>query len=62
MRKRLSKLLDAELRPCFLCLLLFVLAAIPIEPILAAVEAGVLLMLFIFYRFRSRHRRRSMVQ
>ena len=62
MRKRLSKLLDANLRPCFLCLLIFVLAAIPIEPILAAVEAVALLVLFIFYRNRSRQRRRSMTQ
>ncbi len=62
MRKRLSKLLDANLHPCFLCLLLFVLSAIPIEPILAAVEAVVLLVLFIYYRNRARQRRRSMAQ
>lgn len=62
MKKRLSKLLDENLQPCFLCLLLFVLATIPIEPILAAVEAVVSLALFIFCRNRSRKRRRSMSQ
>ena len=62
MKKRLSKLLDANLRPCFLCMLLFVLVAIPLEPVVAAAEAGVVLILFIFYRNRSRQRRRSMSQ
>jgi len=62
MKKRLSKLLDANLRPCFICLALFVLATIPIEPILAAVEAAAVLALFLFYRSQSRKRRRSMSQ
>ena len=62
MRKKLSKLLDAELRPCFLCLLVFVLLALAVDPILAAVEAAVVLMLFVFCRVRGRHRRRNMIQ
>ena len=62
MRKRLSKLLDANLHPCFICLLLFVLAALVIEPIFAAAEAVAVLILFIFYRTRGRQRRRSMAQ
>ena len=62
MRKKFSKLLDENLQPCFLCLLLFVLVTILIEPILAAVETVALLGLFVFCRNRSRKRRRSMSQ
>ena len=62
MRKRLSKLLDENLQPCFLCMLLFVLVTILVEPILAAVEAVVLLGLLIYCRNHSRKRRRSMSQ
>ena len=62
MKKRLSKLLDENLQPCFLCLVLFVLATVAIEPILAAVETVALLVLFFFCRNRSRQRRRSMSQ
>lgn len=62
MKKRLSKLMDANLRPCFIVLLLFALATIPFEPILAAVEGLVILLLFIFYRNQNRQRRRSMTQ
>ena len=62
MKKRLSKLMDANLRPYFICLVLFSLATTLFEPILAAVEAVAILMLFIFYRNQNRQRRRSMTQ
>ncbi|MBR2895262.1 MAG: DHH family phosphoesterase [Oscillospiraceae bacterium] len=62
MRKILSKLLDANLRPCFFCLLLFVLATVLIEPVLAAVEAMIVLVLFLYYRKQGRQQRRSMTQ
>ncbi len=62
MRKRLSKLLDANLRPCFICLALFAAAALFFNPILAAAEGAVVLILYLFYRFRARSRRRSMAQ
>lgn len=62
MRKRLSKLLDPNLQPCFLCMLLFILVTVLVEPILAAVETFVVLALFLFCRKRSQHRRRSMSQ
>ena len=60
MQKRLSKLMDANLRPYFITLVLFSLATIAFEPILAIVEAVVILLLFIFSRNQSRQRRRSM--
>ena len=62
MRKRLSKLLDMNVRPCFICLLLFAAATLVVSPILAGAEAVVILFLFIFYQVRSRKRRRSMAQ
>ena len=59
MQKRLSKLMDANLRPYFITLILFSLATILFEPILAIVEAVVILLLFLFSRNQSRQRRRS---
>ena len=59
MQKRLSKLMDANLRPYFITLILFSLATILFEPILAIVEAVAILLLFLFSRNQSRQRRRS---
>lgn len=62
MRKRLSKLMDVNLRPYFLALLLFSLVTIPFAPFLALLEGIVVLLLFLFYRDQARRRRRSMTQ
>lgn len=62
MHKKLSRLIEPNLQPFFLCLALFVLAAVPIQPWLAAVEAVALLLFYIFYRQQSRKRRRSVMQ
>ena len=60
MQKRLSKLMDANLRPYFICLVLFALVTVLFEPVLAIVEAAAILLLFFFSRNQSRQRRRSM--
>ncbi|MDE7011348.1 MAG: DHH family phosphoesterase [Oscillospiraceae bacterium] len=62
MHKKLSRLIEPNLQPYFLCFLLFILAALLVEPVLAAVETVVLLLLYIFYRNQSHARRRSIMQ
>ena len=62
MHKKLSRLIEPNLQPYFLCLALFIAAAVPIEPVLAILEAAVLLLLYIFYRRQTRKRRRSVMQ
>ena len=59
---KLSRLIEPNLQPYFLCLALCVAVAIPIEPLLAALEAVVLLLLYIFYRRQTKKRRRSVMQ
>ena len=41
MHKKLSRLVEPNLQPYFLCFLLFILAALLVEPVLAAAEAVV---------------------
>ena len=62
MHNKLSRLIEPNLQPYFLCLALCVAVAIPIEPLLAALEAVVLLLLYIFYRRQTKKRRRSVMQ
>ena len=62
MHKKLSRLIDPNLQPYFLCLALFSIVAIPIQPILALVEAVVLILLWIFYRHQTHKRRRTVMQ
>ena len=59
---KLSRLIEPNLQPYFLCLALCVAVAIPIESLLAALEAVVLLLLYIFYRRQTKKRRRSVMQ
>ena len=40
-RKKLSRLIEPNIQPCFLCLILFIIAAVPVQPWLAVVEAAV---------------------
>ena len=62
MHKKLSRLVEPNLQPYFLCLALFVAAAIPIQPLLAAAEALVLVLLYVFYSYQSARRRRNVMQ
>lgn len=60
--KKLSRLVEPNLQPYFFCLALFTAIAVPIQPMLAAAEAAVLVLLYMFYRYQSVRRRRSVVQ
>ncbi len=62
MHKKLSRLIEPNLQPYFLCLALFVLAAALIQPVLGVVEGVVLVALYLFYRNQNRRRRRSVMQ
>ena len=62
MHKKLSRLIEPNLQPYFLCLALFAAAAIPIEPLLAAAEAVAMAALYVVYRNQSYKRRRNVMQ
>ncbi len=62
MHRKLSRLIEPNLQPYFLCLALFTLLAIPVEPWLAAAEAVALVILYIVYRRQSSRRRRTIQQ
>lgn len=62
MRKKLSRLIEPNIQPCFLCLILFIIAAVPVQPWLAVVEAAVMTAFFIAYRKQRSRRRRSAMQ
>ena len=62
MHKKLSRLIEPNLQPYFLCLTLFVLATIPFQPVLAAAELAAMAGLYAFSRSQSRKRRHSAMQ
>ena len=59
MHKKLSRLIEPNLQPYFLCLALFAAVSAPIQPVLAGVEVIALAALYIFHRRQSRRRRRT---
>ena len=62
MHKKLSRLIEPNLQPYFLCLALFAAVSAPIQPVLAGVEVIALAALYIFHRRQSRRRRRTVMQ
>ena len=62
MRKKLSRLIEPNLQPYFLCIILFAAATAPVQPLLAAAEAVVLLLLYLCYRSQRQRRRRTVMQ
>ena len=62
MHKKLSRLIEPNLQPFFLCLALFAALTVPIQPILAGVEVVLLVILYIYHRRQSMRRRRSVAQ
>lgn len=62
MHKKLSRLIEPNLQPYFLCLALFAAVSVPIQPVLAGVEVIALAALYIFHRRQSRRRRRTVMQ
>jgi c-di-AMP phosphodiesterase-like protein len=62
MNKKISRLLEPNLKLYFLCLLVFSLAAIPFNPTLAAVEGCVTAVLYVAFSRASRQRRQGILQ
>jgi c-di-AMP phosphodiesterase-like protein len=62
MNKKLSRLLEPNLRLYFLLFFLMALAAIPFQPVLAAVEAAVTAALYVVYTKNSQKRRQGILQ
>ncbi len=62
MHKKLSRLIEPNLQPYFLCLALFTAVAVPIQPLLAAAETAALVLLYFYYRSQSARRRRNVMQ
>ena len=59
MNKKLSRLIEPNLQPYFLCLILFIAITIPIKPVLAAAEGVALVALYIYHRRQSMRRYRN---
>ena len=62
MHKKLSRLIEPNLQPYFLCLALFAVLTMPSQPLLAVVEAAALVALYIFHRRQWSRRRRNVIQ
>jgi len=58
----LSRLIEPNLQPYFLCLALFAALTALVRPILAAIELVVLVMLYIYYRRQRMRRRRNVTR
>ena len=62
MHKKLSRLIEPNLQPYFLCLALFAILTVSLQPLLAAAEAAALVALYIFHRRQWTRRRRNVIQ
>ena len=62
MHKKLSRLIEPNLQPYFLCLALFAGLTAPVNPLLAAAEAAVLAALYVYHRKQRTRRRRNVIQ
>ena len=62
MHKKLSRLIEPNLQPYFLCLALFAALTVPVQPLLAAVEIAALAALYVYHRKQSMRRRRNVIQ
>ncbi|WP_409967176.1 DHH family phosphoesterase [Bengtsoniella intestinalis] len=62
MNKKLSRMLESNLRFYFLCLLAFSIAAFPFNPMLALTEGCITILLFLWNRNSSQKRKKSILQ
>ena len=62
MNKKLSRLLEPNLKLYFVCMVIFCLAAIPVKPLLAAAEACVTAALYYYFTNSSKKRRQGIIQ
>ena len=60
--KKLSRLLEPNLQLYFLCLVLFSLAAVTASPLLAVLEGGLTLALYVYARQAGKKRRQGILQ
>ena len=60
--KKLSRLLEPNLKLYFLFLVIFTLAAVPISPLLALVEGVATAALYAYFRSRNQKRRQNIMQ
>ncbi len=60
--KKISRLLEPNLQLYFLCLVLFSLAAVTASPLLAALEGGLTLALYVYSRQAGKKRRQGILQ
>ena len=62
MHKKLSRLIEPNMQPYFLCLALFAALAVPVQPVLAVAEAALLVVLYVYHRRQRQRRRRNVMQ
>ena len=62
MNKKLSRLLEPNLRLYFLFLLAFSLAAVLVKPLFGAAELGITAVLYVIYTRSSQKRRQGILQ
>ena len=60
--KKLSRLLEPNLKLYFLCLALFAVAAVPVSPLLAVAEAAATAALYVYFTKRDQKRRQTILQ
>ena len=60
--KKLSRLLEPNLKLYFLFLVIFTVAAVPISPLLALVEGVATAALYAYFRSRNQKRRQNIMQ
>ena len=60
--KKLSRLLEPNLKLYFLCLVLFVAAAVTVSPLLAVAEGIITVVLYLYFQQANKKRRQGMLQ
>ena len=54
LNKKLTRLIEPNIQPAIICLSLFVVLAIPFQPVLALAEAALTLILYIFMQHAAK--------
>ena len=62
MNKRLSRLIEPNIQPVIVCLFLFVVIAIPFQPVLALVEAILTVVLYAILQHGAKKRKKNIMQ
>ena len=60
--KKMSRLIEPNLQPYFLSLIVFIALTAPVQPVLAAAEGVVLVALYIYHRRQTMRRHRNVTQ